>query len=74
MALRKIAELYGFCENMPITAKITRVDGNCLEAMMAESQLKLYNKWIKFLLDQANYIRCIPARNNKGVKRNKVPK
>jgi hypothetical protein len=52
MALRKIAELYGFCKNMPITAKITRVDGNCLEAMMAESQLKLYNKWIKFLLER----------------------
>jgi hypothetical protein len=52
MALRKIAELYGFCENMPITAKITRVDGNCLEAMIDESQLKLYNKWIKFLLDR----------------------
>jgi len=52
MALRKIAELYGFCENMPITAKITRVDGNCLEAMIAESQLKLYNKWIKSLLDK----------------------
>jgi len=52
MALRKVAELYGFCENMPIAAKITRVGGNCLEAMMAESQLKLYNKWIKFLLDR----------------------
>jgi hypothetical protein len=52
MALRKIVELYGFCENMPITAKIIHVNGNCLEAMIAGSQLKLYNKWTKSLLDR----------------------
>jgi hypothetical protein len=52
IAFKKIVELYGFCENMPIKAKITLVNGNCLEAIIAESQLKLYNKWIKFLLDR----------------------
>jgi hypothetical protein len=52
MALRKIAELYGFCQNMPLTAKIMHKNGNWLEAMMAENQLKLYKKWIKSLLDR----------------------
>ncbi|MBS7637074.1 DUF2110 family protein [Candidatus Bathyarchaeota archaeon] len=52
IALKKIVELYGFCENMPLTAKITRVNGNCLEAMIAENQLKQYNRWIKSLFDR----------------------
>jgi len=52
MAFKKIVELYGFCENMPITAKITLINGNCLEAMIAEIQLNQYGKWIKSLLDK----------------------
>jgi len=52
MAFKKIVELYGFCENMSITAKITLINGNCLEAMIAEIQLNQYGKWIKSLLDK----------------------
>lgn len=52
IALKKIVELYGFCENMPITAKIIRTNGNYLEATIAENQLKHYKRWIKSLLDR----------------------
>lgn len=52
IALKKIVELYGFCENMPITAKIIRANGNYPEAAIAENQLKHYKRWIKSLLDR----------------------
>jgi hypothetical protein len=52
VALRKIVELYGFCENMPITAKIIGVNGSCLEAIIAEIQLNQYKRWVKSLLDK----------------------
>lgn len=52
IALKKIVELYGFCENMPLAAKIIRANGNYLEAMLAENQLKQYKRWIKSLLDR----------------------
>ncbi|MEM3549629.1 MAG: DUF2110 family protein [Candidatus Bathyarchaeia archaeon] len=52
MALQKIAELYGICENMPLTVKITSINKNQIEATLAEKQLRLYKKWIKTLLDR----------------------
>ncbi|MEM3617016.1 MAG: DUF2110 family protein [Candidatus Bathyarchaeia archaeon] len=52
IALKKIVELYGFCENTPTTVKITHVDGNYLEATIAENQLRRYKRWIKSLLDR----------------------
>ena len=52
IALKKLTELFGFCENLPLKAKITRINENHIEATMAETQLKLYKKWIKSLLDR----------------------
>jgi len=52
IALKKIVELYGFCENTPLTVKIIRANGKLLEANIAESQLEHYKRWIKLLLDQ----------------------
>ena len=52
MALKKIVELYGLCENTPLITKIIRVDGNYLDATIAENQLKHYKGWIKSLLDR----------------------
>ncbi|MEM3874888.1 MAG: DUF2110 family protein [Candidatus Bathyarchaeia archaeon] len=52
IALKKLVELYGFCENIPLTAKITHINGNYLEAIIAEGQLKNYKRWIKSLLDR----------------------
>lgn len=52
LALKKLAELFGFCEGLPLTAKITSINENHIEATMAETQLKLYKKWTKSLLDR----------------------
>jgi len=52
IALKKLTELFGFCENLPLKAKITSISENRIEATMAETQLKLYRKWIKSLLDR----------------------
>ncbi len=52
IALRKIAELYGFCENMPLTAKIIHLHRERIKAALAENQLKLYKRWAKSLLDR----------------------
>lgn len=52
IALRKIVELYGFCENMPLKAKIVCACGNCLKAALTENQLKQYKRWIKSLFDR----------------------
>jgi hypothetical protein len=53
-ALRKIAELFGFVENLPLTVKICSVEkGNSrVEAMLSEKQLALYRSWTKSLLDR----------------------
>lgn len=52
IALQKLAELYGFCESLPITVKVIEPKENHIEATMAEAQLKLYKRWIKSLLDR----------------------
>jgi len=54
MALKKIAELFGFVENLPLSVKICSVNkGNSrVEAMLSEKQLVLYRSWIKSLLDR----------------------
>ncbi|MEM0253833.1 MAG: DUF2110 family protein [Candidatus Bathyarchaeia archaeon] len=52
LAIKKIIELYGFCENLPITIKVTALEGNYIEAMLSETQLRLYREWVKSLLDR----------------------
>jgi len=52
IALKKIAELYGFCENTPLTAKIVHLNKDRIEVTLAEDQLKLYKRWTKSLLDR----------------------
>jgi hypothetical protein len=54
VALKKIAELYGFCENLPLGIKISDVDmeHKLIEAVISEEQLTLYGKWTKSLLDR----------------------
>ncbi|MGB9853889.1 MAG: DUF2110 family protein [Candidatus Bathyarchaeales archaeon] len=52
IALKKLIELFGFCENLPLKAKITRINENHIQATIAENQLKLYRKWTKSLLDR----------------------
>ncbi|MEM2911702.1 MAG: DUF2110 family protein [Candidatus Bathyarchaeia archaeon] len=52
IALKKLIELFGFCESLPLKVKITRINENHIEATIAETQLKIYKKWIKSLLDR----------------------
>jgi len=54
IALKKLAELFGFCENMPLTVKISGLseDGKRVEAVLAEKQLMTYRDWTNSLLDR----------------------
>lgn len=52
IALKKLVELLGFCENLPLTVKVASINENHIEATMAETQLNLYKKWTKSLLDR----------------------
>jgi hypothetical protein len=54
IALRKIAELFGFSRNLPMTIKILNVDreGKRLEAELAANQLRQYEEWVKSMLDR----------------------
>jgi len=54
IALTKIAELFGFSKNLPLTIKILNVDqeGKRLEAEVAEKQLTQYREWIRSMLDR----------------------
>lgn len=54
MALKKIAELFGFVQNLPLTIKICSINkGNSrINATLSERQLALYRNWTKSLLDR----------------------
>jgi len=54
MALKKIADLFGFVENLPLTVKICSVnkEKRRVEAVLSEKQLALYRSWTKSLLDR----------------------
>lgn len=54
VALKKIAELFGFAENLPVTIKISNVDEEKirLEATLTYEQVKLYRDWAGSLLDR----------------------
>src|SRR3989304_7897926 len=54
IALKKIVELYGFCEDLPINIKIARVneEGSLIEAELSTRQVKRYEDWQESLLDR----------------------
>jgi hypothetical protein len=54
VALKKIAEVFGFCEKLPLTIKILNIDKekNHVKAMLSENQLNHYRNWTKSLLDR----------------------
>jgi hypothetical protein len=54
VALSKLIELFGFCENLPLTVKVLNVavSENHVEAMLARKQLAQYGSWTKSLLDR----------------------
>jgi hypothetical protein len=54
VSLRKLTELFGLCENLPLTVKILNIaEGeNCVDAMLAEKQVLQYRNWTRSLLDR----------------------
>jgi len=54
MALKKIADVFGFVENLPLSVKICSVvkEDSRVEAMLSEEQLGVYRSWIGSLLDR----------------------
>ena len=54
MALKKIAELFGLCKNLPLTLKVTSIqeESQGIQGMLPKKQLKQYRSWIQTLLDR----------------------
>jgi hypothetical protein len=54
IALEKIADLFGFVENLPLNIKICNVDKekSRVDGMLSEKQRALYRSWTKSLLDR----------------------
>jgi len=54
VALKKIAELYGLCEDLPVNVKITRLneEESHIEAELSSRQIRKYMVWRESLLDR----------------------
>ena len=54
IALKKLAELFGLCQNLPLIVKVLSVDkeNNYIGAVLSERQVELYKSWTKTLLDR----------------------
>ena len=53
-ALGKIAELFGFCEDLPVNVKVTRLneEESRIEAELSSRQVRKYTVWRESLLDR----------------------
>ena len=53
-ALRKMAELFGFCEGFPLNVKVAHVDAerDLIEAELSMKQVGRFNNWRESLLDR----------------------
>ncbi len=60
VALKRVIELFGFGENLPLTVKVLNVNGKekLVEAMLAEKQVRLIEFWTKSLLDRLIVLGC----------------
>jgi hypothetical protein len=54
LALKKIAELFGFCEGLPVKVKVNGLnkEENRMESELAREQIKKYAVWEESLLDR----------------------
>lgn len=54
MALRKIVDVFGFCDNLPLHVKVSNIDSQkrYIEAELSEKQQKQYADWTRSLLDR----------------------
>lgn len=53
-SLEKVVDLFGLCENMPLTVKINSIEteNGLIRAEIAESQRRLYLQWTESMLDK----------------------
>jgi hypothetical protein len=54
IALAKIVELFGLCQDSFLTVKISSIDkeGSCVEGILSKEQLARYRGWARSLLDR----------------------
>jgi hypothetical protein len=54
VGLKKLAEVFGFCEGFPLTVKVMNVtaEESRVEGMLAEEQVSLYKTWTRCFLDR----------------------
>ena len=54
IALKKMSELFGFCENLPISVKVANMneEESRMEAELSTSQVERYEVWRESLLDR----------------------
>jgi hypothetical protein len=54
IALGKIAELFGFCKDLPVNVKVTSLneEEGCMEAELSSRQIRKYMVWRESLLDR----------------------
>jgi hypothetical protein len=71
VSLEKIVELFGFCENLPLTIKIGSVDKEkgFIGAEVAEKQRRRYIEWTESLLDRLLILGASLSRVESAVER-----
>ncbi|MEM3672900.1 MAG: DUF2110 family protein [Candidatus Bathyarchaeia archaeon] len=52
IALKKLIELFGFCENLPLNVKVLDKNEKYIETALSEEQLSKYKVWTRSLLDR----------------------
>ncbi|MEM2130834.1 MAG: DUF2110 family protein [Candidatus Bathyarchaeia archaeon] len=54
VALKKIIELFGFCEGLPLSLKVSKVNEteNCIELELTAKQIEKYKLWQEAFLDK----------------------
>ena len=60
LPLEKIAEIYAFCENLPVTVKVSSVDkaAKHVDAELNKKQQDQYRNWTDMLLDRLIIVRA----------------
>jgi hypothetical protein len=71
MALGKMAELFGFCENLPLHIRVTSVDFEkmCIEAELSEKQQEQFAGWTRSLLDRLLVLGASYGEVNSAIRR-----
>lgn len=74
IALKKIVELYGLCEDLPVSVRITGLneDENRVDAELANEQIERYMVWRESLLDRLLVLGASAYEVTKAIKRAKL--